>query len=110
VNLPERAIRHLINTNQLEHLTIGKRVHIVEGAWTRYVEANKRGGTLCHGATTDQGSSSSKIEAPGISAGQTQSSPAAAASAQLARQTANRLKNSSANGSSRTGSEQPQAA
>jgi hypothetical protein len=39
--LSERQIRHLIQTHQLEHVTIGCRVHIPCGAFTRFIEAKK---------------------------------------------------------------------
>lgn len=91
VNVTERQIRHLIQTRQLEHVLIGCRVHIPVGAFTRYIDANKVT-PAWHGETKDRACAGSASEASITSSGL---SAAAAASARLARQTANRLKTSS---------------
>jgi hypothetical protein len=94
VGLRERQVRHLVQTKQLEHIMIGCRVHIPCGAYERFVE--ERSVKPCQ----------DEIRAP-VSVGSTNASAstslgpsgAAAASARLARQTANELKRFSANGS-----------
>ena len=94
VNVSERKIRELINTNQLEHVRIGCRQHIPVGAWGRFLEAKKV--TACPDEIRDRGCTIARIEASSTSPGP---STVAAASAALARQTANELKQSSGNGS-----------
>ena len=92
IGISERKIRHLIETGQLEHVMIGCRVHIPVGAFARFIEATKV--LPCPGETKDHGSAGSTSEAAFTLYGP---SEAAAASAALARQTANRLKSSSPN-------------
>jgi hypothetical protein len=41
VGLTERKIRYLINTCQIEHVWIGSRVHVPQGAFGRFIEAKK---------------------------------------------------------------------
>jgi excisionase family DNA binding protein len=95
VGLKERHIRHLISTHQIEHIWIGRRVHIPAGAFTRFLEAKKV--EPCHDETKDPVYVGSKSASASTSTGPNM---AAAASAQLARQTANKLKSSSQNGCS----------
>jgi excisionase family DNA binding protein len=84
VGLTERQVRELIRTRQLEHVMIGCRVHIPLGAFARFIDARKV--TPCQGEMRDRdcgGSRSGNVSTlPGPS-------EAAAASAALARQTAN---------------------
>jgi hypothetical protein len=91
VGITERKVRHLIATQQLEHIMIGCRVHIPVGAFARFLEASKVKASW-HGETKDQNSDGLKSVAAIISSGPNE---AAAASAALARQTANRLKSRS---------------
>jgi hypothetical protein len=93
VGVSERQIRHLIQERLLEHVYIGSRVHIPVGAFARFVQAKRvrpcqdairghdSGGSISADASTSLG--------PNV---------AAAASARLARQTANKLKSSSRSG------------
>ena|SRR5215471_11496582 len=76
VGITARQVRHLIQTRQLEHVLIGCRIHIPAGAFARFL-----------------------ANSPGLNT-------AAAASAALARQTANKLKSSSRNFSSSATAEQ----
>jgi len=99
VGVSDYLIRQLIRTGELEHVRIGGRIFIPNGAWTRYVAANTKGGRECQGETMDRDSAFSKIEVCGTSVGQTLVSQDAAASARLVRQTARRLRHSSRNGS-----------
>jgi hypothetical protein len=105
VGISEGQVRHLIATDQLEHVKIGSRVHIPVGAFGRLVEANKRGGAAWRDEIKVQGCDGLQREAPITSPGP---STAAAASARLARQTANKLKSSSQNGSNSEGGETAQ--
>jgi len=93
VGLRVRQIRSLIDSGKLEYIMIGSRVHIPDGAFERFVEQNKV--TPCLDGTRVQDSN-------GIVTGQlfTSAGPRtdAAASAALARQTAQKLKSSSLNG------------
>jgi len=93
IGVKERQIRHLIETRQIEHVWIGCRVHIPVGAFTRFLEAKKV--KPCHDETRDPVFAGSRSADASTSTGP---NVAAAASAQLARQTANRLKSSSRNG------------
>ena len=93
VGLKERQIRALIDSRKLEFVMIGCRVHIPEGAFERFIEANKV--RPCLDATGAQDSNGIAMVQLSISAGP---KTVAAASAQLARPTANRLKSSSQNG------------
>ena len=93
VGLKERAIRSLIDAGKLEYIMIGSRVHIPDGAFERFVEANKVSPCLdgikalsCIGAKPVEPITSSGL------------SMAAAAGTRQALQTANRLKQSSRNG------------
>jgi hypothetical protein len=92
VGLTERQVRHLIQTRQLEHVMIGCRVHIPVGAFARFVEATRV--LPCPGETRGHDSDGSISAAASTSCGP---SEAAAASAALARQNANKLKSSSRN-------------
>jgi len=87
VGITERQVRHLIATRQLEHVMIGCRVHIPVGAFARFIEVKKVLPWL--GETKGRDSAGSTSAAASISSGPNE---AAAASAALARQTANKLK------------------
>jgi hypothetical protein len=93
IGISERKIRHLIQTKQLGHVMIGCRVHIPAGAFARFIASRKV--KPCQDETKVQDCGISKSVAattsPGLSA-------AAAASAQLVRQTATKLKSLSGNG------------
>ncbi len=93
--ISESQVRSLIAARRLEHVPIGSRVMIPAGAFERFVQAEtvKR---QWRDETKAQGSAGSMSEAAGTSLGQ---SKAGAASAALARQTANKLKQSSRAGS-----------
>jgi hypothetical protein len=93
VGLSERQVRHLIQTRQLEYVMIGCRVHIPVGAFARFLEARK----VVPWQDETRGRDSVGLASVGAS---TSPGPntAAAASARLARQTANKLKSSSRNG------------
>ena len=95
VGVKEGRIRHLIRTRQIEHVWIGNRVHIPNGAFTRFLEARKV--KPCHDEIKDLAFVGSKSAAASTSPGPTM---VAAASARLARQTANKLKSSLRNSSS----------
>jgi hypothetical protein len=101
VGLSERQIRHLLQTKQLAHVMIGCRPHIPEGAFGRFLAARMI--TPCPDETKGQDCGGS----PNVSAS-TLLGPntAAAASARLARQTANKLKTSLRNGCKEEGAEQ----
>jgi excisionase family DNA binding protein len=101
--LSERKIRHLIHTRQLEHVIIGSRVHIPSGAFARFIETKKV--TPCQDETKVPVSIGSISVNASTSPGQ---SMAAAASAQLALQTANKLKSSSPSGCEHEGVKQAQ--
>jgi hypothetical protein len=92
IGLTERQIRHLIQTQQIEHVMIGCRVHIPVGAFARFVQAKKV--VPCHDETKDRDCDGLPSESASISPGL---SEGAAASAAQARQTAGRLKSSSPN-------------
>ena len=100
VGVSERQIRLLIQTRQLEHVIIGCRVHIPIGAFARFVDAKKV--TTCPDETRDRDFIGSPSANASTSPGP---NTAAAASAQLARQTATKLKSFSLNGSSGNGSD-----
>lgn len=91
VGITERQVRHLVQTGQIEHIMIGCRVHIPVGAFARFLEASKVKASW-QDETKDQNCAGSKSAAAIISSGPNE---AAAASAALARQTANRLKSRS---------------
>ena len=90
VGITERQVRHLIQTQQLEHVMIGCRVHIPVGAFARFLEASKV--KAWHGETKDQSCAGLKSAAAITSSGPNE---AAAASAALVRQNAHRLKSRS---------------
>ena len=54
VGVSDYLIRQLIRTGELEHVRIGGRIFIPNGAWTRYVAANTKGGRECQGETMDR--------------------------------------------------------
>jgi hypothetical protein len=93
VGLSERQVRHLIQTRQLEYVLIGCRIHVPVGAFSRFLESKKV--SPCQDETRDRASdglpSAAASTLPGLNT-------VAAASAQLARQTAHRLKRRSSNG------------
>jgi excisionase family DNA binding protein len=94
LGLKERQIRSLIDSRKLEYVKIGSRAHIPDGAFERFVEANKV--TPCQDGTRDQGSNGTAMVPHATSAGP---KTVAAASARLAQQAAKKLKSSSPNGS-----------
>jgi excisionase family DNA binding protein len=96
VGVSERQIRHLIATGQLEHVKIGSRLHIPVGAFGRFVKANTRGKAAWRDEIMVQGCDGLAKEVPTTFAGP---STAAAASAALARRTAQKLKSRSLHGS-----------
>ena len=95
VGVSERQVRHLIQTRQLDFVQIGCRVHIPAGAWERFIKA-KTVRASWDAETKDHACAGSKNAGATTSVGP---SVAAAASAALARTTANALKSSSRNGS-----------
>jgi hypothetical protein len=95
VGLRERQIKRLIDAGQLESVRIGCRDYIPKSAWPRFLEEAKRS-KVCHAEIKAPGSDGSLSGPVTTSHGQ---KAAAAASARLARQTANKLKSSSPNGS-----------
>src|SRR5262249_4136259 len=84
-------------SGKLEFVQIGGRKFIRNGAWEKFLDANTKGAMQWPDETTVQDSVTSKIAEFSTSPGQ---SMAAAASAALARQTANSLRSSSPTGSS----------
>jgi len=101
VGLSERQVRNLMQTRQLAYVCIGSRLHIPTGAFDEFLAK----GTVKPWAdeTKVQGYGGSQSGGASISPGP---SAAGAASARLARQTANELKRFSGNGSTRVGAEQ----
>jgi excisionase family DNA binding protein len=93
VNLSERQIRNLIRKGELEFVMIGSRIHIPADAWSRCIERKRQG--KWHDEIKVQGSDTLKIAELTTSPGH---SMAAAASAALARQIGNKLRQNSANG------------
>jgi|SRR5215472_10585239 len=91
VGLSKGQIRHLINTGQLEYVKVGSRDFIPVGAFSRYLARKTR----CLEETKDRACGGSQSDVASTSFGQ---SMAAAASARLARQTANKLKSRSQSG------------
>jgi excisionase family DNA binding protein len=96
VGLSERQVRHLIQARQLEYVMIGCRILIPPGAWGRFLDNKKV--LPCHDATLDPAFTGSRSDNAGTSSGPNE---AAAASAALARRTANRLKSPSPSSSSK---------
>jgi excisionase family DNA binding protein len=94
VGLKERAIRSLIDAGKLEYVKIGCRVHIREGAFEAFLEANTV--KPCQDETRVQNS----IGVPSVNASSSrgQTRAVAAASSRLAQQAAKKLKQSLANG------------
>jgi len=90
VGVPVRKIRHLISTRAIEHVWIGSRVHVPRGAFARFIETNKV--NPCQEETKGRVYAGSTNAAASTSPGP---SVVAAASARLARQTANKLKSCS---------------
>jgi hypothetical protein len=95
VGVSERQIRYLVETRNLDYVMIGCRVHIPDGAFRRFLASrtvkscpDETKGRDCGGWQSASASTS-----PGPNT-------AGAASAQLARQTAHKLKSSSLNGCS----------
>src|SRR5262249_48542056 len=87
--------RHLVHSGRLQHVMIGARRYVPEGAWERFITDNTV--TPCPDATVAPNYAGSQSASASTSHGP---STAAAASAQLARQTANKLKSFSLNGCS----------
>lgn len=90
VGLSVRQVRNLVNNGQLEHVRIGKRSLIPEGAFGRFIEAQKV--KPCQEETKAHASAGSTSGADIISPGQ---NAVAAASARQALRTAAKLKRSS---------------
>jgi excisionase family DNA binding protein len=95
VGVTERQIRYLITSGQIEYVEIGKRILLPVTAFANFLEARKV--RPWHAETKDRDSVGSTSAMVSTSAGP---NPAAVASAQLARQTAQRLKSFSRNGCS----------
>jgi len=93
VGISERRIRHLVQTGKLDHVMIGCRVHIPDGAFKRFLAS--RMVSSCPDETTGLDCAGSQSANVSTSLGPNM---AAAASAQLARRTANKLKSFSQNG------------
>src|SRR6476646_1481572 len=100
VGLSERQVRSLIAAGKLEHVWVGSRVHIPVEAFARFVETNRV--TPCQDETKVRNCDGLRNAEPTTSPGP---STVAAASARLARQTANELKASSRNGCTSGGAE-----
>jgi excisionase family DNA binding protein len=98
VGLSERKVRLLIQTKQLEHVMIGCRVHIPCGAFERFID--ERSVKPCRDETRDPAFVGSTSVNASISLGPR---TAAAASAALARRTANELKSFSGSSSTPEG-------
>ena len=92
--LSQNQIRGLIESGRLEHIWIGKRIMIPSGAFERLITNDTV--KPCLDETKDHASDSSPNATFTTSCGL---KTGAAASAALARQTANKLKRSSLNGS-----------
>jgi excisionase family DNA binding protein len=103
VGLSEGQVRHLINTNQLEFVPIGERKRIPSGAFERFIE--ERSVKPCRDKIKDRGFVGSTSANASTSHGP---KAVAAVSAQLARQTAKKLKSNSRNGSALEGSAEAQ--
>jgi excisionase family DNA binding protein len=101
VGLSKRQVNNLIATGRLEFVEIGCRVYIPRNAWPRFLDEAKRV-KPCHDEIKAHGSAGSPSAAATTSPGLNM---AGAASAALALQTANKLKQSSRNGSRREGAE-----
>jgi hypothetical protein len=86
VGLSEHMAKKLIREGRLEHIIVGNRIHIPNGAFERFVEREL---ALCRVETPAHACATSKSANPGTSSG---SSAAASASAALARQIGKRLK------------------
>jgi excisionase family DNA binding protein len=101
VGLKERQVRHLIHTRRIEYVMVGSRPLIPRSAWTRFLEASTV--KPCPDATKVRSYDGSKSGSASTSSGP---SAAGAASARLARQTANELKRFLGSGSTREAAEQ----
>jgi len=95
VGISPGQVRHLVQSGRLQHVRIGARRFVPEGAWERFITDNTV--TLCPDATVAPDYAGSQSVSASTSPGPI---TAAAASAQLARLTANKLKSSSQNGCS----------
>jgi excisionase family DNA binding protein len=95
VGLSEGAIKRLIDDGRLPFVEVGKRRRIPPGAWQEYLDNSTV--RQCRDATKVPSSSFSPSVAASTSSGPNTD---AAASAALARQTAQRLKSSSRDSSS----------
>ena len=87
VGVSNYQIRQLLRTGELEHVPICGRKFIPSGAWSRYLEANTKGGKRWQDEAMVQDYATSKIAEPTISPGQ---STVAAASSRQAQRTAKR--------------------
>jgi len=79
VGISSGQARHLVHSGRLEHVRIGARIFVPEGAWERFITANTV--TLCPDATVAPDYGGSQSASASTSLGP---STAAAASAQLA--------------------------
>jgi hypothetical protein len=103
IGISERQARHLVNSGRLEHVRIGRRTYVPQGAWARFIANNTV--TACQDETKDHDYGGSRSGNAFTSLGP---STAAVASARLARLTATKLKSSSRNGCSDEDAEQAQ--
>jgi excisionase family DNA binding protein len=78
VGISHRQARHLVQAGKLRHVMIGSRIHIPEGAWPAFIEANTV--TVCPDETKGHDCVGLRNETVGTSAGL---SEAAAPRAQL---------------------------
>jgi len=101
--LSEGQVRRLIQRRQLEHVRIGSRILVPTSAWPRFLASNTV--KPCQDETKDHDFAILKSAKPITSPGPR---TVAAASAQLARQTASKLKSHSQNGYNSEGGEMAQ--
>jgi hypothetical protein len=103
VGISDRQARDLVNSRKLDHVLIGRRKFVPQGAWPRFLANNTV--TTCQDETKDR-------DYVGSRSGDAFTSPgpnmAAAASARRARQIANKLKTSSPSGCNGEEGEQAQ--
>jgi excisionase family DNA binding protein len=93
VNVSERQIRNLIRNGELDHVMIGCRIYIPADAWPLCIERKRK--SKWRDETKGPSFDILKIVEPTTSPGHL---AGAAASAQLARQTAKKLRSPSPNG------------
>jgi excisionase family DNA binding protein len=103
VGITERQVRYLLQCGELDHVMIGSRIHIPDGAFRRFLAS--RMVKSCPDETRGPDYRGSRN---GVAITSRGPSEAADASARLARQTANKLKSSSQNGCSTEDAERAQ--